>query len=33
VIADRLARFLREAEVLGALNYPRIAANYGLERL
>ena len=31
--ADRLARFQREAEVLGALNHPRIAANYGLERL
>jgi serine/threonine protein kinase len=30
---DRLARFQREAEVLGALNHPRIDANYGLERL
>jgi serine/threonine protein kinase len=29
----QLARFQREAEVLGALNHPRIAANYGLERL
>jgi serine/threonine protein kinase len=30
--ADRLARFQREAEVLGALNHPHIAAIYGLER-
>jgi serine/threonine-protein kinase len=30
--ADRLARFQREAEVLGALNHPSIAAIYGLER-
>jgi serine/threonine protein kinase len=31
--ADRLARFQREAEILGALNHPHIAAIYGLERL
>ena len=29
---ERLARFQREAEVLGALNHPHIAAIYGLER-
>jgi eukaryotic-like serine/threonine-protein kinase len=29
---ERLARFQREAEVLAALNDPRIAAIYGLER-
>jgi serine/threonine protein kinase len=30
--ADRSAGFQREAEVLGALNHPNIAAIYGLER-
>lgn len=29
--ADRLARFKREAQVLASLNYPHIAAIYGLE--
>jgi eukaryotic-like serine/threonine-protein kinase len=28
---DRLARFQREAEVLGSLNHPNIAAIHGLE--
>ena len=28
---DRLARFQREAEVLGALNHPHVAGIYGLE--
>ena len=28
---ERLARFQREAEVLASLNYPNIAAIYGLE--
>jgi serine/threonine protein kinase len=30
--AERVARFQREAEVLGALNHPHIAAIYGLEK-
>src|SRR6266508_3955219 len=29
--SDRLARFTREAQVLGSLNHPNIAAIYGLE--
>jgi serine/threonine protein kinase len=28
---DRLARFKREAQVLGSLNHPHIAAIYGIE--
>src|SRR5438876_12108140 len=28
---ERLARFQREAEVLAALNHPRVAAIYGVE--
>ena len=30
--SERLARFQREAEVLGSLNHPNIAAIYGVER-
>jgi eukaryotic-like serine/threonine-protein kinase len=29
--SDRLARFQREAQLLGSLNHPNIAAIYGLE--
>ena len=31
--ADRLARFEREAQVLGGFNHPNIAAIYGVELL